>query len=134
MNGGRECCSLRTTYQHSINHILDEMDLIALEKHAVKDNADIARIIKRANEGDLNDEQDFALNLRGNPPGPRSKDKDGKPVMASMTRMNLGAQIPSTCSESSAEKWFRSHWRGCGHVRFQPTEPDIHRISRTFAP
>jgi capsid protein len=68
------------TYQHSINHILDEMDLLALEKHAVKDNADIARIIKRANEGDLNDEQDFALTPRGNPPGPRRKDKDGKPL------------------------------------------------------
>ncbi len=68
------------TYQHSINHILDEMDLLALEKHAVKDNADIARIIKRANEGDLNDEQDFSLTPRGNPPGPRRKDKDGKPL------------------------------------------------------
>ena len=29
--------------QHSINHVLDEMELIALEKHAVKDNADVAR-------------------------------------------------------------------------------------------
>ena len=34
------------TIQHSINHILDEMELLALEKHAVKDNADVSRILK----------------------------------------------------------------------------------------
>ena len=30
------------TIQHSINHVLDEIELLALEKHAVKDNADIS--------------------------------------------------------------------------------------------
>lgn len=33
------------TLQHSINHLLDEMELLALEKHAVKDNADITRVL-----------------------------------------------------------------------------------------
>jgi len=37
----RGCPSL----QHSINHLIDEMELIALEKHAVKVNADIARVV-----------------------------------------------------------------------------------------
>ena len=36
------------TIQHSINHVLDEMELLALEKHAVKDNADVARMLKTA--------------------------------------------------------------------------------------
>ncbi len=46
------------TLQHSINHILDEMEMLALEKHAVKDNADIARVLKLAS-GDLNESSDF---------------------------------------------------------------------------
>lgn len=37
----RGCPSL----QHSINHLLDEMELLALEKHAVKDNSDITRVL-----------------------------------------------------------------------------------------
>lgn len=52
------------TLQHSINHILDEMEMLALEKHAVKDNADIARIIKRENGG-LEDVSDFTINTGG---------------------------------------------------------------------
>lgn len=52
------------TLQHSINHILDEMEMLALEKHAVKDNADIARIIKRQNGG-LEDISDFTINTGG---------------------------------------------------------------------
>lgn len=31
--------------QHSINHLLDEQELLALEKHAAKANADIARVL-----------------------------------------------------------------------------------------
>ena len=34
--------------QHSINSIQDEMDILELEKLAVKDNADVTRVIKRA--------------------------------------------------------------------------------------
>ncbi len=42
------------TLQHSINHLLDEMELLALEKHAVKDNADIARVLK-SESGEIDD-------------------------------------------------------------------------------
>lgn len=42
----RGCPSL----QHSINHIIDEMELLALEKHAVKDNADITRVLTTARD------------------------------------------------------------------------------------
>jgi lambda family phage portal protein len=48
------------TMQHSINHILDEMEMLALEKHAVKDNQDVSRIIKRQ-EGTLEDDGDFRV-------------------------------------------------------------------------
>jgi capsid protein len=48
------------TIQHSINHVLDEMELLALEKHAVKDNADVSRILKTA-RGELDDNGDFAV-------------------------------------------------------------------------
>jgi len=48
------------TLQHSINHILDEMEMLALEKHAVKDNADIARILKRES-GSLDESGDFSV-------------------------------------------------------------------------
>jgi capsid protein len=46
--------------QHSINHILDEMELLALEKHAVKDNADVSRVLKTA-RGEVDDSGDFSL-------------------------------------------------------------------------
>ncbi len=46
--------------QHSINHILDEIELIALEKHAVKDNADVARTIT-TERGSIDDNGDFVL-------------------------------------------------------------------------
>jgi capsid protein len=48
------------TIQHSINHVLDEIELLALEKHAVKDNADISRILKTA-RGELDDNGDFIV-------------------------------------------------------------------------
>ncbi len=46
--------------QHSINHILDEIELLALEKHAVKDNADVARVLKTA-RGELDETGDFSV-------------------------------------------------------------------------
>ncbi len=46
--------------QHSINHILDEIELLALEKHAVKDNADVARVLKSA-RGGIDDNGDFVI-------------------------------------------------------------------------
>lgn len=48
------------TLQHSINHILDEMELLALEKHAVKDNADIARVLK-TERAEVGEDGDFSL-------------------------------------------------------------------------
>ncbi len=48
------------TLQHSINHILDEIELLALEKHAVKDNADVSRILKTA-RGELDETGDFVV-------------------------------------------------------------------------
>ena len=48
------------TIQHSINHILDEMELLSLEKHAVKDNCDVTRVLK-TESGDLGDDSDFAI-------------------------------------------------------------------------
>ena len=48
------------TLQHSINHLLDEMEMLALEKHAVKDNQDVSRVIKRQ-EGTLADDSDFRV-------------------------------------------------------------------------
>lgn len=42
------------TIQHSINHVVDEMELIALEKHAVKDNCDVTRVLK-TERGELDD-------------------------------------------------------------------------------
>ena len=46
--------------QHSINHILDEIELLALEKHAVKDNADVARVLK-SERGTIDDNGDFVI-------------------------------------------------------------------------
>jgi lambda family phage portal protein len=48
------------TMQHSINHILDEIELLALEKHAVKDNADIARVLK-TERGEIGEDGDFSV-------------------------------------------------------------------------
>ena len=51
------------TLQHSINHLLDEMELLALEKHAVKDNCDIARVLK-TERGELDEDGDFSIGNR----------------------------------------------------------------------
>lgn len=61
------------TLQHSINHILDEMELLALEKIAVKDNADVSRIIK-TESGELDENGDFTVRPNpgsGEPTDPR---------------------------------------------------------------
>jgi capsid protein len=47
------------TLTHSINHMLDEIELLALEKHAVKDNADITRVLK-TERGKLDASGDFS--------------------------------------------------------------------------
>ena len=57
------------TIQHSINHMLDILELLALEKHAVKDNADIARVLKTSRYEV--DDRDFQLS---SPPQPSGSD------------------------------------------------------------
>ena len=52
------------TLQHSINHLLDEMELIALEKHAVKDNCDVSRVLK-TERGELDEDGDFSIGKPG---------------------------------------------------------------------
>jgi capsid protein len=52
------------TIQHSINHVLDEMELLALEKHAVKDNADVSRVLKTA-RGEIDDNGDCVVGGAG---------------------------------------------------------------------
>lgn len=52
------------TLQHSINHLLDEIELLALEKHAVKDNADISRVLK-SEDGEIDDTGDFKVQTDG---------------------------------------------------------------------
>ena len=51
------------TLQHSINHLVDEMELLALEKHAVKDNCDVARVLK-TERGELDEDGDFSIGNR----------------------------------------------------------------------
>ena len=55
------------TLQHSINHMLDVMELLALEKHAVKDNADVARVLK-TNKVNV-DDRDFRIDTPRTPSG-----------------------------------------------------------------
>lgn len=61
------------TLQHSFNHILDEMEMLALEKHAVKDNADIARVLKRE-QPSVEESSDFTIQT-----GPDESDKQSDP-------------------------------------------------------
>jgi lambda family phage portal protein len=60
------------TLQHSTNHLLDEMELLALEKHAVKDNADVARVLK-TERGELDEDGDFSIAKKNNETGATSE-------------------------------------------------------------
>lgn len=53
--------------QHSINHLLDEMEMLALEKHAVKDNQDVSRVVHRE-DGTLDDDGDFRVSTETGEP------------------------------------------------------------------
>ncbi len=50
------------TMQHSINHLQDETELLALEKRAVKDNAAIARLLT-TEDGQIPDDSDFQVDV-----------------------------------------------------------------------
>ncbi len=60
--------------QHSFNHLLDEMELLAVEKLAVKDNAGISRVI-RNESGDPSDTGDFQVATGGEPAEPATDPK-----------------------------------------------------------
>jgi len=44
---------------HALHHLQDESEMLALEKHGVKDNSDIARVLKLG-RGELDDDGDFS--------------------------------------------------------------------------
>jgi len=60
------------TIQHSINHVIDEIELLALEKSAVKDNCDVTRVLK-TERGEL-DDSDFNVKLDAHPTSGESSD------------------------------------------------------------
>jgi hypothetical protein len=96
------------TIQHSINDVLDEMELLALEKHAVKDNADVARVLKR-----LRDEVDGDGDQRDAGPGYAS---GGRHVERSPEKAG-GAEAG----------------REPGQFRVQTPQPHVHRVPRSSA-
>lgn len=73
--------------QHSINHLLDENELLALEKHAVKSNADITRVLTT---DDADADTGFALN-------PSETGTDAAAVQAivggKVVRLNVGETL-----------------------------------------
>ena len=81
------------TLQHSINHLLDEMELLALEKHAVKDNADVARVLK-TNRADT-DNGDFQIQGTGDASEPSDPITLQKIVGGKMVRLNPDEALES---------------------------------------
>jgi len=75
------------TIQHSINHVIDEMELLALEKHAVKDNADVTRVHSRTKPASWRK-------------APTSSSATEKPPW------NPRAAMRQTCSASWAVNWW----------------------------
>ena len=108
--------------QHSINHLLDEMELLALEKHAVKDNADVSRILK-TERGELDEDGDFAI---GKPadgeksePGALQKIMGGK-LVALKPGESLDSFAPNRPSPTFTG--FLEHLRrdsALGHIPFE---------------
>lgn len=83
------------TMQHSINHILDEMEMLALEKHAVKDNQDVSRVIKR-DSGTLEDDGDFRVSPEtGDPADPSDPTAIQKIVGGKVVALKPGESIES---------------------------------------
>jgi len=80
------------TYQHSINHLLDENELIALEKHAVKDNAGISRVLK-SEDGTLGDNADFGMGIGA----------DGEPTDPQAVERIIGGKVVSIKTNESLE-------------------------------
>ena len=102
------------TLQHSTNHLLDEMELLALEKHAVKDNADVARVLK-TERGELDEDGDFSLGK------PANGDAD-KPSEPPALQKIVGGKLVALRPGESLDR-----------LSAQPTQPDVHRLPRAFA-
>ena len=83
------------TLQHSINHILDEMELLALEKHAVKDNADVARILK-TQRGELDESGDFSVGTPG---------QDGTPSDPGELQKIIGGKLVALKPDESLDSF-----------------------------
>ena len=86
------------TIQHSINHIVDEMELIAMEKHAVKENVDKTFILK-TESGHLEEGTDFEFKTaselaEGTDPGALQNITGGK-VVGLKTNESLEPYQPS---------------------------------------
>ncbi len=82
------------TIQHSINHILDEIELLALEKHAVKDNADVARVLKTG-RGELDDNGDFVVGGTGAASEPSDPTSLQKIVGGKLVKLEPGESLDS---------------------------------------
>ena len=99
------------TLQHSGNHLLDEMELLALEKHAVKDNADVSRVLK-TERGELDEEGDFAI----------GKPADGEKSEPGALQKIIGGKLVALKPGESFDS-------------FQPNRPpNLQRLPRTSAP
>ena len=111
------------TLQHSINHVLDEIELLALEKHAVKDNCDVARVLK-TDRGELDEDGDFAIgNKNAGPeasePGALQKIVGGK-LVALKPGESLDSFQPNRPSPTFTG--FLDHLRrdsALGHIPFE---------------
>lgn len=83
------------TLQHSINHVLDEMELLALEKHAVKDNADVARVLK-TQRGELDESGDFSVGTPG---------QDGTPSDPAELQKIVGGKLVALKPDESLDSF-----------------------------
>lgn len=77
------------------NHVLDEMELLALEKHAVKDNADVSRILK-TQRGELDESGDFSVATPG---------QDGTPSDPTELQKIIGGKLVALKPDESLDSF-----------------------------
>ena len=111
------------TLQHSINHILDEMELIALEKHAVKDNSDVSRVLK-TERGELDEDGDFSLGKPGDLEKPSEPSALQKIVGGKLVALKPGESLESFQPNRPSPTFtgFLEHLRrdsALGHIPFE---------------
>lgn len=109
--------------QHSVNHILDEIELLALEKHAVKDNADVARVLQMAGAGELDENGDFVVGE-----GPAGSTSDAatlqKIVGGKLVKLEPGEELKSFESKRPSPTFtgFLEHLRRDSSLGLLPYE------------